>query len=64
MLSVPRRTLQICNAGVEQTPPCTVLRLDSACSSPEFELALYTLCFVAGSEQSRVHMGGYDVLIK
>jgi len=25
---------------------------------------LYTLCFVAGSEQSQVHMGGYDVLIK
>lgn len=34
------------------------------CSSPEFELALYTLCFVGGTEQNTVQMGGWDMLIK
>eukprot|EP00164_Ancoracysta_twista_P012919 GFYU01020437.1.p1 GENE.GFYU01020437.1~~GFYU01020437.1.p1 ORF type:complete len:279 (-),score=93.05 GFYU01020437.1:196-1032(-) len=32
--------------------------------SPEFELALYTLCFLGGEEDNEVTMGGYDVNIK
>jgi poly(U)-specific endoribonuclease len=33
-------------------------------SSPEFEMALYSLCFFAGNEVNRVECGGYDLDIK
>ena len=33
-------------------------------SSPEFELALYTLCFIGGTEQNHVHFGGWDVRVR
>jgi len=32
--------------------------------SPEFELALYTLCFFAGREDNHIHVGPYPVNIK
>ena len=33
-------------------------------TSPEFELALYSLCFFAGEEENRISCGGYDLTIK
>jgi hypothetical protein len=33
-------------------------------SSPEFEMALYTLCFAAGQEENMVQIGPYDVKIR
>ena len=33
-------------------------------TSPEFELALYTLCFVAGAEENLVTLAGYEVKIR
>jgi len=33
-------------------------------TSPEFELALYSLCFFAGQEENRVTVGDYDLTIK
>lgn len=33
-------------------------------TSPEFELALYTLCFVAGAEENIVTIAGYEVKIR
>ncbi|GAB2273669.1 hypothetical protein Dimus_008451 [Dionaea muscipula] len=32
--------------------------------SPEFEVALYTLCFFAGEENNRIQLGPYDVNVK
>ena len=32
--------------------------------SPEFEIALYTLCFFAGGEDNHVDIGPYSVNIK
>lgn len=32
--------------------------------SPEFELALYTLCFFAGGEENHIEVGPYPVNIK
>eukprot|EP00252_Welwitschia_mirabilis_P005500 TRINITY_DN15976_c0_g1_i2.p1 TRINITY_DN15976_c0_g1~~TRINITY_DN15976_c0_g1_i2.p1 ORF type:complete len:429 (-),score=75.99 TRINITY_DN15976_c0_g1_i2:82-1368(-) len=32
--------------------------------SPEFEIALYTLCFYAGAEDNHIELGPYDVNIK
>jgi poly(U)-specific endoribonuclease len=32
--------------------------------SPEFELALYTLCFYMGEEDNRVNIGPYTVNVK
>ncbi|KAL6634844.1 hypothetical protein ACP70R_027515 [Stipagrostis hirtigluma subsp. patula] len=32
--------------------------------SPEFEIALYTLCFIAGGEDNRVDIGPYSVNVK
>lgn len=32
-------------------------------TSPEFELALYTLCFLTGHEENRVKVGSYDVKV-
>ncbi len=33
-------------------------------TSPEFELALYTLCFLAGQESNEVTLAGYRIRIK
>ena len=33
-------------------------------TSPEFELALYTLCFVAGGEENLVTIAGYELKIR
>ena len=33
-------------------------------TSPEFELALYTLCFVGGAEENIVTIAGYEVKIR
>jgi hypothetical protein len=33
-------------------------------TSPEFELALYTLCFLAGKETNEIQMAGYHIRIK
>lgn len=33
-------------------------------TSPEFELALYTLCFIAGAEENIVTIAGYEVKIR
>lgn len=32
--------------------------------SPEFEIALYTLCFFVGGEDNHVHLGPYSVNLK
>lgn len=32
--------------------------------SPEFEIALYTLCFLCGEENNKIHLDDYDVNIK
>eukprot|EP00959_Pyramimonas_sp_CCMP1952_P038749 811400-Pyramimonas_sp.AAC.1 len=32
--------------------------------SPEFEIALYTLCFLSGSEETEVELGDYHVKIR
>eukprot|EP01129_Flabellula_baltica_P005220 TRINITY_DN1873_c0_g1_i1.p1 TRINITY_DN1873_c0_g1~~TRINITY_DN1873_c0_g1_i1.p1 ORF type:complete len:281 (-),score=70.90 TRINITY_DN1873_c0_g1_i1:52-894(-) len=32
--------------------------------SPEFEMALYTLCFFVGQEDNYIHLDGYDLNIK
>lgn len=33
-------------------------------TSPEYELALYTICFLEGREENRLYIGGYDLTIK
>lgn len=33
-------------------------------TSPEFELALYTLCFVGGAEENIITIAGYEVKIR
>lgn len=32
--------------------------------SPEFEIALYTLCFLCGEENNKIHLDDYDINIK
>jgi hypothetical protein len=32
-------------------------------TSPEFELALYTLCFLTGQETNRVRLGSYNIIV-
>lgn len=33
-------------------------------TSPEFELALYTMSFLMGNEDNKVEIAGYDVNVK
>ena len=33
-------------------------------TSPEFDMALYTLCFCAGEQENFVHLGPYEVKIR
>ena len=44
-----------------QKKPVTTLMVGT---SPEFELALYTLCFAAGQERNHVTIDRYDLLIR
>jgi hypothetical protein len=41
--------------------PVTTLMVGT---SPEFELALYTLCFAAGQERNYVTIDRYDLLLR
>lgn len=49
----------------KQPPPNkSDCRLRFPGTSPEFELALYTLCFMCGGEENLVDMGPYTVIVR
>ncbi|GJM86308.1 hypothetical protein PR202_ga02157 [Eleusine coracana subsp. coracana] len=52
-------TIQFEWHGVLKTVSSTLIGV-----SPEFEIALYTLCFFAGGEDNHVEIGPYSVIIK
>ena len=47
------RVLSVQFSWKGQLKPCTTLFIGT---SPEFELALYTLCFLAGKGQAMLHL--------